>query len=188
MYSNINDYDVHFALIGNGRCLASFPGSLSPFKLCLHEYVQKVKGEGEPGTKLHPPVAFFNCIFLPNHGWEVHWWAQFHTRLSVSFNLSCLMLAQAEFEERERESLGTRLDFAINSCMWLMDLSCSKNSYGHECSCFCKQPLLPLWLCLSTFHVGSAWAGTGWVGRKSNKHVTWVVWFLHMTGTGWNSP
>ena len=42
------------------RLLASFPGSPSPsLKLRLHEhYVQKIEGEGEPGTELCLPAAF----------------------------------------------------------------------------------------------------------------------------------
>ena len=69
---------------------------------------EKLK-ERESPVRNHAHLWSFSIEFLPNHSWEGHGWAQFRTRLSLSFNFSCKTFVWVKFERRERECLGMRL-------------------------------------------------------------------------------
>ena len=74
-----------------------------PFIVKLNTVHKKIEGEGEPGTKPHPPVAF---ELLLNHNQKGHRLVRFHTGLSLSFKFSCIIFARERFKGRDREGPG----------------------------------------------------------------------------------
>ena len=84
--------------------MASLPGSSFPFlKLRYANITCENLKESESLVWNHAYPWPFSIEFLPNHGWEGHGWAWFHTRLPLSFNFFVHNIQVGEVQ-RERES------------------------------------------------------------------------------------